>query len=242
MTTDLIYDPSGAATNVRQVWTFDDMYSAFATTGIEGKTKGQFTRDELAPLAKLNVESLKDYDYFTYATIDGKRDKKAFADPVDYWLNYDPRATVLTLHFTLPFRRPVQAKVLKIEIYDPEFFVDFGFAAKNAVKLVQAGRPGAGRVGVDLTDWQRCGSRPQRLQLRPRSRPVDGLVPGRLRHRSPRITAPAAARPLAAAPAAFGALEQCRRRRLSHAGTVSGAADSRPSCASRAWTGGISWQ
>jgi len=138
MTTDLVYDASGAATGVRQVWTFDDMYSAFATTGIKAKIKGQFTRDELEPLAKINVDSLKDYDYFTYATIDGKRNKKAFADPVDYWLTYDPKATVLTLHFTLPFRRPVKAKVLKIEIYDPEFFVDFEFADKNAIKLVNA--------------------------------------------------------------------------------------------------------
>ena len=83
MTTDLVYDASGAATGLRQVWTFDDMYSAFATTGIKAKINGQFTRDELEPLAKINVDSLKDYDYFTYATIDGKRNKKAFAVPVD---------------------------------------------------------------------------------------------------------------------------------------------------------------
>ena len=35
--------------------------------------KGQFTREELAPLAKVNVESLKEYDYFTYVTADGKK-------------------------------------------------------------------------------------------------------------------------------------------------------------------------
>ena len=60
-------------TGVRQAWTFDDMYSAFATTGIKARTKGQFTREELQPLAQLNVESLKDFAYFTYAKIDGKR-------------------------------------------------------------------------------------------------------------------------------------------------------------------------
>jgi ABC-type uncharacterized transport system substrate-binding protein len=138
MKTELVYAPDGSATAVRQAWTFDDMYSAFATTGIQAKTKGQFTREELAPLAQENVESLKDFDYFTYAKIDGKRQKDAFNPPVDYWLDYDPKETVLTLHFTLPLREAVKTKQLTIEIYDPEFFVDFGFAETNAVKLVGA--------------------------------------------------------------------------------------------------------
>ena len=138
MMTELLYAPDGSATAVRQAWTFDDMYSAFATTGIQAKTKGQFTREELAPLAQENVESLKDFDYFTYAKIDGKRQKDAFNPPVDYWLDYDPKETVLTLHFTLPLREAVKTKQLTIEIYDPEFFVDFGFAETNAVKLAGA--------------------------------------------------------------------------------------------------------
>jgi ABC-type uncharacterized transport system substrate-binding protein len=138
MMTELLYAPDGSATAVRQAWTFDDMYSAFATTGIQAKTKGRFTREELAPLAQENVESLKDFDYFTYAKIDGKRQKDAFNPPVDYWLDYDPKETVLTLHFTLPLREAVKTKQLTIEIYDPEFFVDFGFAETNAVKLVGA--------------------------------------------------------------------------------------------------------
>ncbi len=138
MVTELLYAPDGSATAVRQAWTFDDMYSAFATTGIQAKTKGQFTREELAPLAQENIESLKDFDYFTYAKIDGKRQKDAFNPPVDYWLDYDPKETVLTLHFTLPFKEPAKTKQLTLEIYDPEFFIDFGFAEKNPVRLIGA--------------------------------------------------------------------------------------------------------
>ena len=138
MTTGLLYALDGSVTGLRQDWTFDDMFSAYATMGIPAQTKGQFTRQELQPLAEVNVTSLKEYAYFTYATVDGKRDRNAFIDPVDYWLTYDPKTTLLTLHFTLPFKKPVKAKVLKIEIYDPEFFIDFGFAEKNAVRLVGA--------------------------------------------------------------------------------------------------------
>jgi len=138
MTEELLYAADGSVTGVRHAWTFDDMFSAFATQGLEQKTKGTFTREELAPLAKVNVESLKEYAYFTYAKVDGKRSKDAFLDPVDYYLDYDPKETMLTLHFTLPFKVPVKAKALEVEVYDPEFFIDFGFAEKDAVRLVAA--------------------------------------------------------------------------------------------------------
>src|SRR5262249_14006901 len=138
MVTELVYAPDGALTAVRHAWTFDDMFSAFATQGIEAKTKGEFTRAELAPLAQVNVDSLKEYNYFTRAKLDGKLHQGAFVDPVDYWLDYDPKATALTLHFTLPIKAPLQAKRLTLEIYDPEFFVDFAFAEQTAVKLTGA--------------------------------------------------------------------------------------------------------
>jgi ABC-type uncharacterized transport system substrate-binding protein len=138
MSTELLYTPDGSVSGVRQAWTFDDMYSTFATTGIQAKTQGRFTREELAPLAHENVESLKDYDYFTFVKIDGKRQKDVFNPPVNYWLDYDPKETVLTLHFTLPFKQPVKTKQLTVEIYDPEFFIDFGFAEKNPVRLIGA--------------------------------------------------------------------------------------------------------
>jgi ABC-type uncharacterized transport system substrate-binding protein len=138
MTEELLYAPDGSITGVRNAWTFDDMFSTFATQGMEQKTKGTFTRAELAPLAQVNIDSLKEYAYFTYAKANGKKLKEAFLPPIDYFLDYDPKATVLTLHFTLPFKAPVKAKAIEIEIYDPEFFIDFGFAAKNPVQLVGA--------------------------------------------------------------------------------------------------------
>src|ERR1700675_1282020 len=78
MTEELLYAADGSVTGVRHAWTFDDMFSAFATQGMEQKTKGQFTREELEPLAKVNVESLKEYAYFTYAKVNGNRQWTGF--------------------------------------------------------------------------------------------------------------------------------------------------------------------
>lgn len=134
---ELVYAPDGTVTGVRHAWTFDDMFSVFATQGIEAKKKGEFTREELAPLAEVNVTSLKEYDFFTQATADGK--KVEFNEPpAGYYLDYNSKDTVLTLHFTLPLKEPVKAKDLSLEIYDREFFVDFSFATKEPAKLVGA--------------------------------------------------------------------------------------------------------
>jgi ABC-type uncharacterized transport system substrate-binding protein len=142
---ELLYAPDGTVTGVRHAWTFDDMFSVFATQGIEAKKKGEFTREELAPLAEVNVTSLKEYDFFTQAMADGK--KIEFDEPpAGFYLVYNPKDTQLTLHFTLPLKEPVKAKDLSIEIYDREFFVDFSFATKDPAKLV--GAPAKCRLAV----------------------------------------------------------------------------------------------
>ena len=133
-TSELIYAPDGAITGVRHAWTFDDMFSTYALQGIETKTKGVYSREELSSLAQTNVESLKEFKFFTFAKADGKKEK--FEEPVDYFLEYKDAA--LTLHFTLPLKTPLKSKELALEVFDPEFFIDFKFADKDPVRLVGA--------------------------------------------------------------------------------------------------------
>jgi ABC-type uncharacterized transport system substrate-binding protein len=134
MKSELVYAPDGSMIGVRHAWTFDDMFSTFATQGLESKEKGKFTREELQPLAQVNVESLKEYEYFTNAQVNGK--KADLNGPIDYWLEFTDG--LLTLHFTLPFKTPVKAQSLSIDMFDPSWFVDFSFAEKDPVKLVDA--------------------------------------------------------------------------------------------------------
>jgi ABC-type uncharacterized transport system substrate-binding protein len=131
---ELVYAPDGSITGVRHAWTFDDMFSAYAVQGLEGKTKGAYSREELAPLALTNVESLHEFGFFTFAKADGTKEK--FVEPVDYFLEY--KDSLLTLHFTLPLKTPVKSKELALEVFDPEFFIDFTFADTDPIKLVGA--------------------------------------------------------------------------------------------------------
>jgi ABC-type uncharacterized transport system substrate-binding protein len=131
---ELIYAPDGSISGVRHAWTFDDMFSTYALQGLEAKTRGAYSREELGPLAQTNVESLKEYGFFTFAKADGKKAK--FQEPVDYFLEYKDAA--LTLHFTLPLKTPVKPRELVLDVFDPEFFIDFKFADKDPVRLVGA--------------------------------------------------------------------------------------------------------
>ncbi|MFG1299265.1 DUF1007 family protein [Xanthobacter sp. V3C-3] len=135
MKSELVYGADGKLTAVKQSWTFDDAFSAFALQGMEKKKDGTYGDDVLKPLAEVNVTSLKEYNYF----VTGKTatQKLAFKDPTDYFLTYDNE--VLTLHFTLPLEKPAPAKgTTTLEVYDPTVFVSFAFAEKDPVKLVSA--------------------------------------------------------------------------------------------------------
>jgi ABC-type uncharacterized transport system substrate-binding protein len=158
---ELIYATDGSITGVRHAWTFDDMFSTYALQGIETKTKGVYSREELAPLAQTNVESLKEFNFFTFAKADGKKEK--FLEPVDYYLEQKDGA--LVLHFTLPFRAPFKSKALALEVYDPTFFVDFSLQKKDPVRLSGAPasctfaiqRPNDGTAGAQKLGEQAFG-------------------------------------------------------------------------------------
>jgi ABC-type uncharacterized transport system substrate-binding protein len=134
MKTELVYAANGTVTGVRHAWFFDDMYSTFAVQGLEPKEQGVYSREELAELAKTNVEEMKEFEYFTYARANGE--KAPFADPVDYAMEL--KDGVLTLRFTLPLQTPVKTKGLDLDVFDPTYLVDFSFVDAKAVALVGA--------------------------------------------------------------------------------------------------------
>jgi ABC-type uncharacterized transport system substrate-binding protein len=131
---ELVYAPDGALVAVRHHWTFDEMFSTFATQGLDANGDGKLSREELQSLAEVNVTSLKEFGYFTRVKADGKR--APITDPKDYWLDFQNNA--LTLNFTLPLKTPVRGKAVELEVYDGTYFVDFALAKEAAVTLVSA--------------------------------------------------------------------------------------------------------
>jgi nickel/cobalt exporter len=129
---EIVFDTTGRIEAVRNIWTFDEAFSSYATLNLDADGDGKLSDAELEPLAKVNVESLHEYAFFTYLTI-GSR-KAQFVDPTEYFLTYD--GAQLTLYYTLPLKKPVAVDAqAKLEVFDPEYFVAFTFAKDNPAKL-----------------------------------------------------------------------------------------------------------
>jgi ABC-type uncharacterized transport system substrate-binding protein len=132
---EVMFDADGRMTAVRHIWRFDPAFSAYAIQGLDEDGDGRLSDAELQPLAKINVESLQEFDFFTYLTVGDK--EVAFGEPQEYWLEL--RGGGLTLFYELPLKTPVAvAPETTLEVFDPEYFVAFTFVEDDPVTLVDA--------------------------------------------------------------------------------------------------------
>lgn len=132
---EIVFDKAGRMAAVRNIWQFDEAFTQYAVQGLDTDEDGKLSDDELKPLAKVNVESLKEFDFFTFLSV-GETDA-AFVPPEEYWLEFHNGQ--LTLFFTLPLTAPmaVGAKTT-LEIFDPEYFVAFDFVKQDPISLRDA--------------------------------------------------------------------------------------------------------
>jgi ABC-type uncharacterized transport system substrate-binding protein len=135
MKVEVVYAPDGAPSELRHTWTFDEMFSTFATQGLKSKQKGVFTREELQPLADIQIGSLKDFAYFTFAHINGETVQ--WSAPTDYWLDFNEGMLSLTFSLALKDGK-VTPHRFEVDIHDPSVFVDLTFGKDNPVTLVGA--------------------------------------------------------------------------------------------------------
>jgi ABC-type uncharacterized transport system substrate-binding protein len=132
---EVVFAPDGKIIGLRHAWEFDEMYSAFAVQGL-GKNGKPPTPEELAPLAKTNVESLAEFEFFTFAKQAGAKVK--FREPTEVTLEANDKK-IVTLRFMLPLETPVSVqKPFSFQVYDPTYFVSFGFEKQAPVTLAKA--------------------------------------------------------------------------------------------------------
>lgn len=140
---EVVFDDKGRIAAIRHHWRFDEEFSAYALQGLDTNRDGKFSSAELEPLAKENVESLKDYDFFTSLSVGDYQ--AGFGAPRDYFLELmDNR---LLLHFTLPLSSPLLTRgTTVLDVGDPDYYVAFSLPSTEAVRLVNA--PAACRLRV----------------------------------------------------------------------------------------------
>jgi ABC-type uncharacterized transport system substrate-binding protein len=143
MTVD--YD-KGMVTGVDHIWSFDDAYAGMALEGLDTNNDGTYDQKELEPLLKVNMDGLKEFNYFTVAKLGAE--ELAFSPPTKARLEYTNK--VLKLHFHLSLVKPVfaDAQGLTFAVFDPSYFIDFEPEKTNAINLASA-PPGCSAALLD---------------------------------------------------------------------------------------------
>lgn len=131
---EVIFGEDGALTAIRQSWSYDPAYSAFAMRQIDTDRDGKASDAELAAYAKQQVEALAEFRHFTMVKTGGHA--VAFVPPQTYAMRRDD-AGRLTLSFELPLKAPTKmAAELTIDVFDSNFFAYFTTSAEGAVRFV----------------------------------------------------------------------------------------------------------
>ena len=138
---------NGTITGFDHVWVFDEFYSAMAIQGLDKNGDGVYDREELAELADINMEGLKEFKYFTFPTLGTQEISIADPNRGEYWLEH--KDGILSLHFKARMEKPVltEAQDFQFGIYDPSFFIAFEIAKQGGVKLGR-GAPASCRTFV----------------------------------------------------------------------------------------------
>ena len=143
----------GKLTGIRHAWAFDEAYSAFATSGMKKGSNGKVIDTELKDLAKLNVESLAEFKYFTVLK-HGSRTLEFTGPKEGYYLEDTGKA--LVLHFVLPLKSAVTpASNMSLRVDDETYFVAFEFDEKAPASIegktgctVDVKRPPPQKAGI----------------------------------------------------------------------------------------------
>ena len=134
---EAVFNDSGEVVGLRELWIFDELYTAFAVSGLDTDGDGQPEEDLIADLLNANMTSLKDYDYFTRVLLDDEPVTLATAGDASAWLLNNR----LRMRFFLPFAEPVDIadRNFSYAVYDPTYFVELLHSgAPDAIVLSEA--------------------------------------------------------------------------------------------------------
>ena len=136
MRSDIVFGDDGKITGVNLIWSFDDGYTQMALDGLDSNGDGVYSQEELDPLTKENIASLKDYEYFTVMRVNGE--KQASGEVTEFgqiWSN-----DKLQLHFQVPLKEPIDPTKgeFVVKVYDPEFFIAMDYVKDAPVTVIGA--------------------------------------------------------------------------------------------------------
>jgi ABC-type uncharacterized transport system substrate-binding protein len=123
----------GTVKELRNVWRFDEMFSASVVMDFDANGNATLDPEELAEVSQTVLESLEEYSYYTTITEDGKAVKVAKPEAI----NVDFKDGQLLMFFTLKPGAAVPLKGrLTFGVYDPTMYAAMDFASDDDLATV----------------------------------------------------------------------------------------------------------
>ena len=132
---ELVFDPAGRLTALRETWLFDEAYTAFSTEGFPNDTRKY--QSKLDALSAENLANLRDYDYFTRVEAGGR--KLAFGKATEAKTRQVDKR--LEMSFLVPLSQPLAmgAGAVTYAVYDPPYYTEMLHAeSDDAIRLLNA--------------------------------------------------------------------------------------------------------
>ncbi|WP_027367323.1 DUF1007 family protein [Desulfocurvibacter africanus] len=132
---------AGGLSGIRQRWTFDEMFSTQIVDMVDKDGNGRLSEAEGRAMEQEAFVNLKGFNYFTHASLDGR--KVAFATAKDFRPQY--AKGILSYEFFLPLAAPAQQtqvgkpRTLIVAVYDQSYYTDMALV-EAAPKLLGAER------------------------------------------------------------------------------------------------------
>ncbi|MBM3506026.1 MAG: DUF1007 family protein [Alphaproteobacteria bacterium] len=116
----VVLDAQGRVVAIEQQWLFDEFYTAFALDG--QKTLADDRDPRLVELARVNLENLRPYGYFTEVRADGAKVTLGTVKEFETAL----RCGRLWLRFIVPLDRPLDPRKDRVNfsVFDPTYYIE----------------------------------------------------------------------------------------------------------------------
>lgn len=131
----IVFNDAGEVTAIQNSWTFDEAFSAWQTSELDVNQDGVTSSEEMADLAKENIQGLAEYAFYTFAG-EGKETLR-LASMDDSRFVYENGRSTFT--FGLEPQEPYRIKdTFEVAVYDPEYYVSITIPDASAVTLENA--------------------------------------------------------------------------------------------------------
>jgi ABC-type uncharacterized transport system substrate-binding protein len=134
---EILRDKDGAATQLRHVWRFDELFSSSVLLDFDANADGQLDASELDEVSKVVTESIGENGFFTEVRLAGK--PVHFKGPDIILVDYDEDQLLMFFAVTFDTPIPLTGEDFKVSVSDPSYYVAIDIPDESAVTITGGG-------------------------------------------------------------------------------------------------------